>query len=128
MRLTEAHDALSSIARKLDRLNAAETRHGLPTLENSNLTWEQRTAELERLVARVAHRVVEDRRPDEKTLTSLGAHVLAFLVALHRAEMLDPMTGRRFTCISCRDDDVVERYGDVCDACLRDIAKWEEDA
>lgn len=125
MRLTEAHDALSAIARKLDRLNAAETRHGLPTLEDNGLTWEQRTSELERLVARVAHQVVEDRRPDEQYLTSLGAHVLAFLIALHRAEMLDVGSGNRFTCLVCRRDDMVARYGDTCEDCEDSIAKWD---
>jgi hypothetical protein len=124
MKLTEAHDALSAIARKLDRLNSAETGMGLPPIEDAPWEWERRVQELHRRVQSLVHRVEDDRRPDEEMLTSVGAHVLAFLVALHRAEMADPTSGN-FVCIVCRDDSPgVDRYGDVCAVCERNIAGW----
>jgi hypothetical protein len=127
MRLTEPYlDALSAIARKLDGINATETRYGRPALEENDWEWERRTMELQRLLNRLIHRAEDGRRPNEKTLTSIGAHVLAYLVALHRAELTDVASGDDgFPCIACRRNNRAPRMGGVCPDCDRQIGMWD---
>jgi hypothetical protein len=127
MKLTEPYlDALSAIARKLDALNASETRMGLPALEDADWEWERRTMELQRRVQRIVHRAEDGRRPDEEMLTSIGAHVLAYLVALHRAELTDVASGDDgFPCIACRRNNRAPQMGGVCPDCERQIGMWD---
>lgn len=79
---------LEAISRKLDRLNDTQMATGLPPLQLADVTWEWRARELR---ARV--NLLAADGPSFDLLASLGAHVLAALLALDRAEMVDVASG-----------------------------------
>jgi hypothetical protein len=74
--------ALRRISYKLATLNARQVACGLPRLQEADMTWGERTMELQ---ARV--RLLEADGPSMDLLAALGAHVTAYMVALDRAEL-----------------------------------------
>jgi hypothetical protein len=74
-------DAINELVVKLTDLNRRQLLTGLPILAEADMTWGERALELQ---ARV-NLIVADG-PSQDVLDALGAHVLAFKIALAEAE------------------------------------------
>lgn len=74
-------DALMDISSKFGRLNGRQSRLALPAIEDLDETWDERVHELH---ARIVLLMADG--PSQDVLDALGAHVLAFKIALARAE------------------------------------------
>jgi hypothetical protein len=73
--------------------NDEHKRMGLPPLEHSDLTWQERQHELDARVNQVAAEIHQHGRPSQSMLDALGAHVIACKLAVARAETLDVASG-----------------------------------
>lgn len=74
-------EAVNEIVTKLHDLNRRQLLTDLPALAEADMTWGERALELQ---ARVNLLVADG--PSQDVLSALGAHVLAFKIALAEAE------------------------------------------
>lgn len=81
-------EALMDISSKLTRLNGRQRRLRLPAIEDLDETWDERVHELQ---ARIVLLMADG--PSQDVLDALGAHVVAFKVALARAEEVSVASG-----------------------------------
>lgn len=87
-------DAMGLIARKLDQLN---DRHlmtgGRVALQREDMSWRDRALDLHHRVGLVWLEAEQGERPSMDHVLSLGAAVLAFVLALDAAEVVDVASG-----------------------------------
>lgn len=86
------HDAADRIIARLEKFNRIEAGCGLPTLESADHTWMERVHELHMRVGALGA-ARHDMRPSMSDLESLGAWVVATMIAVDEAERVDVASG-----------------------------------